>query len=127
MPKPPLKRDEVIAKDVLKMAQLGIPYEKICHKIGLGSVHTLKKLYSEELEQGRIDAEIALSNTAFRVATDPKNPNPTMIMFLLKTRFGYRETEHKEVDLNVKQKSLQDMSDAELKAELNKYAKSDEE
>jgi hypothetical protein len=127
MPKPPLKYDPVKAKDVLKMAQLGIPHDKICHKIGLGSVNTLKKLYEKELEQGRIDAEIALSNTAFRVATDPENPNPTMIMFLLKTRFGYRETERKEVDLNVKQKSLQDMSDAELKAELNKYAKSDEE
>lgn len=99
---PPKKRDEETAKQVLKMAQLGIPHQKICHKIGLGSTNTLIKLYGPELEQGNIDAEIALSNTAFRLATDQQNPDKAMIMFLLKTRFGYRETERKEINAEVK-------------------------
>lgn len=118
--RPPKKYDAKTALEVRKLAQLGIPYERIGLKVNL-AVHTLKKLYSAELEQGKVEAEMALTNSAFRIATDPANPNPAMIMFLLKTRFGYRETERKEVALEVKQKSLKEMSDEELRLELAKY------
>ena len=94
-------RNEETARQVLKMAQLGVPHERIARKVALSTV-VLRRLYAEELEQGNIDAEIALSNTAFRLATDPQNPDKAMIMFLLKTRFGYRETERKEINAEVK-------------------------
>lgn len=94
-------RNEETARQVLKMAQLGVPHERIARKVALSTV-VLRRLYAEELEQGNIDAEIALSNTAFRLATDPQDPDKAMIMFLLKTRFGYRETERKEINAEVK-------------------------
>lgn len=96
--RPAKKRDQKLADEVRRMAMLGIPQDKIAMSIGMCK-NTLLKLYSDELRIGEIKAEQIISQTAFQVATNPDNPNPAMLMFLLKTRFGYRETEKKELEV----------------------------
>ena len=54
-----------------------------------------------------------LVKTAYQMAIDDRNP--AMVIFLLKTKYGYRETDRHEVVVSQDgEKPIKQMSDAEL-------------
>lgn len=79
-------------RETVKMAAgMGIPHKLIARLIGLGSDHTLRKHYAEDLELGEALAVFKVAKTLFSQATNEKNPNLSAAIFFLKCKGGYRE------------------------------------
>ncbi len=81
-------------KDIERLAGFGLSVEKIAAYLGMSKA-TLDRRVSESievssaLERGRSFSEEAVASTAFQMATSGKHPSVTM--FWLKTRAGWRE------------------------------------
>lgn len=90
-----LKRDEGHAKTVQALAQYGVPEQQIAYIVGMKDTRTLHKLYDDELKKGRASADSKLLQTAYSMAVDDKNTS--MLIFLMKTRLGMKETNAVEV------------------------------
>jgi hypothetical protein len=97
------------------LAGYGVPQEKIAAKLGIGK-HTLRKYYGDELEKGEIEVDAMIRQTMVLAACNPQNPNPTLLIFLAKTRLGMKETTvHEHVgDIGIHEQSTED-----LERELN--------
>jgi hypothetical protein len=80
-------------KLVKGLAAVGIRYVDIALKLDITD-DTLRKHYKAELELGRIDANAQLGNTLFQQA---KKGNTTALIFWLKTRAGWKETQVNEL------------------------------
>ena len=114
------ERSEDLAKQVLAAAQFGIRHEDIAHALGM-CVETLNRLYSEELKKGGALANLQVAQRLYKKATE--EGDTSAMIFWLKTKAGWRETSHQEIDLTTRERSLQEMSDAELVTLLNKVKK----
>jgi hypothetical protein len=77
---------------VKTLAAVGIRHEDIAAKIGI-SADTLTKYYRQELDDGRIDANAQVGKSLYEQA---KNGNTTAMIFWLKTRAGWKETQVQE-------------------------------
>lgn len=89
----PIKRDEKMASLIKALTKYGVPERHIPailteqgYKIGFD---TMIKLYRDELDAGHNYGDAKILETAFKKAMEG---NVTMLIFLLKTRLGYRET-----------------------------------
>lgn len=80
-------------KIVKALASVGTRYEDIATKMGISS-DTLTRKYRKELDEGRIDANAAIAQTLFQQA---KAGNTTAMIFWLKTRAGWKETQVNEI------------------------------
>lgn len=80
-------------KLVKTLSAVGIRYVDIAQKLDI-SDDTLVKHYKKELEDGRIDANAEIGKGLFQQA---KNGNTAAIIFWLKTRAGWKETQVTEV------------------------------
>jgi hypothetical protein len=80
-------------KLVKTLSAVGIRYVDIALKLDITD-DTLRKYYKAELELGRIDANAQLGNTLFQQA---KKGNTTALIFWLKTRAGWKETQVNEL------------------------------
>jgi hypothetical protein len=60
------------------LSSCGIRQEDIATKVGLRSPKTLRKHFREELDQGRIGADIKVGKTLFEMATSGKRPSATI-------------------------------------------------
>jgi hypothetical protein len=89
-PYEPTDADREVAK---RLSALGTTYEDIAKKLKISS-DTLVKYYSEELEDGRIDANASIAGTLFSQA---KKGNTAAAIFWLKTRARWKETQVNEV------------------------------
>ncbi len=78
---------------VKALAAVGIRHEDIAAKIEI-SADTLVKHYKRELDDGRVDANAAVAKSLYDQA---KAGNTTAMIFWLKTRAGWKETERHEV------------------------------
>lgn len=78
---------------VKALAAVGIRHEDIAAKIEI-SADTLVKHYKRELDDGRVDANAAVAKSLYEQA---KAGNTTAMIFWLKTRAGWKETERHEV------------------------------
>lgn len=90
-------RDEHVPTDekraiVRALAKYGVRQHDIAVQIGVTAV-TLAKYYRAELDAGMAEAAEGLAKTAYQMAMDG---DVRMMIFLLKTRLGYRETTHIE-------------------------------
>lgn len=90
-------RDEHVPTDenraiVRALAKYGVRQHDIAVQIGVAK-GTLVKYYSEDLDAGMAEAAEGLAKTAYQMAMDG---DVRMMIFLLKTRLGYRETTHIE-------------------------------
>ena len=90
-------RDEHVPTDekraiVRALAKYGVRQHDIAVQIGINTV-TLAKYYRAELDAGMAEAAEGLAKTAYQMAMDG---DVRMMIFLLKTRLGYRETTHIE-------------------------------
>ena len=97
---PQKQYDPKIAGTVRALRTFGVPIPTICrtiqqNELGKISQNTLRKLYAKELEEGEALGDSKLYETAFSIAT--KQKNVTMLIFLMKTRLGLKETERHEV------------------------------
>ena len=75
-------------KLVKGLSAVGIRYVDIAQKLEITD-DTLRKHYKKELEEGRIDANTTIGTTLFQQA---KAGNTTALIFWLKTRAGWKET-----------------------------------
>jgi uncharacterized protein YjcR len=78
---------------VKTLAAVGIRFEDIARKLGI-SADTLTKYYAQELEEGRIDANAAIGKSLYEQA---KSGNTSAMIFWLKTRAGWKETNSLEL------------------------------
>lgn len=90
-------RDEHIPTDekraiVRALAKYGVRQREIAVQIGV-TTGTLVKYYRDDLDAGMAEAAEGLAKTAYQMAMDG---DVRMMIFLLKTRLGYRETTHIE-------------------------------
>lgn len=86
-------RDEYVPTDekraiVRALAKYGVRQYDIAVQIGV-TKGTLVKYYSAELDAGMAEAAEGLAKTAYQMAMDG---DVRMMIFLLKTRLGYKET-----------------------------------
>ncbi len=58
---------------------------------------SLRKHYRVELDTGHIEANAKVAKSLFRLATHSTNPNITAIIFWLRTRAGWKDTQRVEV------------------------------
>lgn len=78
---------------VKTLSAVGIRHEDIATKIDISS-DTLVKHYKRELDDGRVDANAAIGRSLYEQA---KTGNTTAMIFWLKTRAGWKETERHEI------------------------------
>src|SRR6266446_1571667 len=85
------------------LAAFGIPQTAMCRLVlnpRTGkpiSVHTLERRFRDELELGLSKAIAAVASCLFELATNPGPSQPTAIIFWLRTRARWRETERIEL------------------------------
>jgi hypothetical protein len=91
MAKPQHKPSDENRKTVKAMTAYGISQAKICAVIGI-SEPTLRLYYAHELETAEAEANAAVAQSLFNMAT--KGKNVAAAIFWLKTRAGYREVTH---------------------------------
>ena len=85
---PPMVRDEGVADQVRRLAQLGMSKQAIYRFLRL-PITRFEKLYLEDYVTGQMDACRKIAGWAMEAAEAGSVP---MIMFLCKTRLGWNET-----------------------------------
>ena len=92
MARPGFRPTSQLRKMVEAMSGFGMTEEPIAALIRPGGIDpkTLRKYFRKELTRGQAQAMAKLMQTAYQLAVHEKNV--TMIIFLLKTRCGFRET-----------------------------------
>jgi len=99
MARPTIERNEKAAEIVRQRSAIGATQAEIASEIGIG-VDTLRKLYREELDSGKIRADNVLRQTLYQLAVGKKDengsyivePNLSALIFLHKVRLGMKET-----------------------------------
>lgn len=86
---------------VEQLAACGIPQDDIARMIVPGGMDpkTLRKHFRNELDSGAPKANAIIADKLFQQA---KGGNITAMIFWLKTRARWRETNHHEIDMNSK-------------------------
>lgn len=77
-------------RTVRTLARYGVPHENIANVIGI-SRPTLSKSFRHELDLGKSEANAAVMQTCFQMATSGRHPAATF--FWLKCQAGWRERE----------------------------------
>lgn len=91
--RPPVKRQEDVAKQVQALAQYGVPVKDIAAYIGM-SKDTMAGLYREELDRGQA---VANAQVGKRLYEKCMKGDTASLIFWAKTRMGWRETQHLDV------------------------------
>lgn len=77
-------------RQVKILAALGTPQCDIALVIGV-SEPTLRRACKQELKVGKVEANIKVRQTLFRMATDEKRPNVAAAIFWAKVHMGWTE------------------------------------
>jgi len=93
MGRPPHEPTEQTRLQVKTLAAVGIRHEDIAAKLGI-TADTLTKYYRKELDDGRVDANAQIGKSLFEQA---RAGNTAAMIFWLKTRAGWKETNVHEV------------------------------
>ena len=93
MGRPPHEPTEQTRLQAKTLAAVGIRHEDIAAKLGI-TADTLTKYYRKELDDGRVDANAQIGKSLFEQA---RAGNTTAMIFWLKTRAGWKETNVHEV------------------------------
>lgn len=86
---------------VREMTGFGFRQSDIARVIAEGGIDlkTLRKYFREELDTGKVHANMEVARTLFNQAT---GGNTTAMIFWLKTQAQWRETNHHEIDMTSK-------------------------
>lgn len=79
-------------KQVYELSRVGTRYEDIATMLSI-SADTLTKYYPDELKKGRIEANAVIAGTLYEKA---KNGDTTSMIFWLKSRAQWKETQKHE-------------------------------
>lgn len=90
MGRPKKQWNEKTAGAIEALAAYGVPIDKMAKHVHVGE-NTIPKLYKNEIEAGKAKGDIKILQTAFDLAVNGKNV--AMLIFLLKTRLGFREVD----------------------------------
>ncbi len=82
-------------KQVKMLSGMGVPCADIAALIEL-SEPTMRKYYQHELDTGYIQANAQVAQSLFKQATDKDKPNTIAAIFWMKTRGGWKESQHVE-------------------------------
>ena len=91
--RPPHQPTDQTKLQAKTLAAVGVRHEDIAAKLGI-SADTLTKYYRQELDDGRVDANAQVAKSLYEQA---KSGNTTAMIFWLKTRAGWKETQVNEV------------------------------
>ena len=91
--RPPIKRDEEIAKRVKQYVAVGIPRDDVARIVGIGE-NTLLKLYAPEMTTAAAEANASVAGMLFQQC---KEGNVAAQIFWLKTRARWSEKNTLEV------------------------------
>ncbi|NBW17969.1 MAG: hypothetical protein EBR82_59355 [Caulobacteraceae bacterium] len=91
--RPPHQPTDQARLQVKTLAAVGVRHEDIASKLSI-SADTLTKYYRQELDDGRIDANAQIAKSLYEQA---KSGNTTAMIFWLKTRAGWKETQVNEM------------------------------
>lgn len=97
------RREEELKKRLTKAASLGMRNKDIAAVEGIPN-STLTRKYAAELAEGRAHGKMTIMKTAFQMAESGKFP--TMTIFFLKTKCGWREKDRPKFGDENQQKSL---------------------
>jgi len=86
--RPPHQPTDQARLQAKTLAAVGVRHEDIAAKLGI-SADTLTKYYRQELDDGRVDANAQVAKSLYEQA---KAGNTTAMIFWLKTRAGWKET-----------------------------------
>lgn len=75
---------------VKTLVGIGTPQADIC-KVMQISKPTLRKHFKDEIAMGQLEADIAIRQSLFRMATSKTKPVPSAAIFLAKVRLGMKE------------------------------------
>jgi transposase len=92
MGRPPHEPTEQTRLQAKTLAAVGIRHEDIAAKLGI-TADTLTKYYRKELDDGRVDANAQIGKSLFEQA---RAGNTSAMIFWLKTRAGWKETQVQE-------------------------------
>ena len=92
MGRPPHQPTDQTRLQAKTLAAVGIKHEDIAAKIGI-CADTLVKYYKQELDDGRVDANAQIGKSLYEQA---KSGNTAAMIFWLKTRAGWKETQVQE-------------------------------
>ena len=92
MGRPPHQPTDQTKLQAKTLAAVGIKHEDIAAKIGI-SADTLVKYYKQELDDGRVDSNAQIGKSLYEQA---KAGNTAAMIFWLKTRAGWKETQVQE-------------------------------
>jgi transposase len=92
MGRPPHQPTDQTRLQAKTLAAVGIRHEDIAAKIGI-CADTLVKYYKHELDDGRVDANAQIGKSLYEQA---KAGNTAAMIFWLKTRAGWKETQVQE-------------------------------
>lgn len=81
---------EATQEAVAVLTSVGWSQGDICKLLGIKSEKTLRKHYREQLNEGSLAVHAALATRAISMALAGEK---TMLIFCLKTKFGWRATE----------------------------------
>jgi transposase len=90
--RPPHEPTEQTRLQAKTLAAVGIRHEDIAAKLGI-TADTLTKYYRKELDDGRVDANAQIGKSLFEQA---RAGNTAAMIFWLKTRAGWKETQVQE-------------------------------
>jgi len=93
MGRPPHEPTEQTRLQAKTLAAVGIRHEDIAAKLGI-TADTLTKYYRKELDDGRVDANAQIGKSLFEQA---RAGNTAAMIFWLKTRAGWKETNVHEI------------------------------
>ena len=115
------KKVEIDLEKIESFAALGLTREQVAHNLGFTRKtwqrYNTDGSLEDAYQKGKSKGISVIANALYQKA---KQGNTTAQIFFLKCN-GWKEENGLDLKVDVKQKSLKDMSDDELKAELAKY------
>ena len=99
--RPPYKPTDEARAEVLRLIGLGCTQRYIASVLKI-SLPTLEQYYREELDEGAEQANGVVAGNLYKLATQwpPMQGTPAAMMFWLKTRARWRETDKQEGEEN---------------------------
>jgi hypothetical protein len=88
MARPKLEPSDEQRRLVRSFSAYGIPQEQIAAHIGIRSPKTFRKHFRQEFDRGRLEANAAVAQTLFGMATSGRHPSASM--FWLANRAGWK-------------------------------------
>lgn len=97
MARPPKRYDPAIASEIQGLRAQGVSVKDVCSLIGI-SERSARKLYQNELEKGKSQANAAIAGKIFEMAMQG---NTACLLFWAKCQMGWQEKKIEDKSLDI--------------------------